>query len=132
MFMCFPCLIEKHISQSWIICNNIHAEVHPSVPSLSVCCISSLMDCGFMATLSQKKITFLLPVQIYLNHFNPSSSIHLLFLLMFCYGPALQYMNTFLTYFYQLVLFLGSNILPQCGSPDDLASALPVLLLPLL
>ncbi|KAK4818458.1 hypothetical protein QYF61_013664 [Mycteria americana] len=69
---------------------------------------------------------------IYLSHFNLSSLIHLLLILMFFSGPTLGYVKIYVTYFYKQVLYPGSNILPQRGSPDGFASALPVTLLPLL
>ncbi|KAK4822568.1 hypothetical protein QYF61_016137 [Mycteria americana] len=63
---------------------------------------------------------------IYLSHFNLSSLIHLLVVLMFLSGPTLGYMSIYVTYFYNQVLYPGSNILPQGGSPDGFASALPL------
>ncbi|KAK4807054.1 hypothetical protein QYF61_018395 [Mycteria americana] len=71
-------------------------------------------------------------VQIHLSLFNLSSLIHLLIVLMFLSGPTLGYLSIYVTYFYNQVLYLGSNILPQCCSPDGFASALPIVLLPLL
>ncbi|KAK4806906.1 hypothetical protein QYF61_012627 [Mycteria americana] len=64
-------------------------------------------------------------VQIHLSHFSLSSLIHLLVLLMFSSGLTPGYVSIYVTYFYNQVLYLGSNILPQCGSPDAFASALP-------
>ncbi|KAK4830743.1 hypothetical protein QYF61_013193 [Mycteria americana] len=60
-------------------------------------------------------------VQIPLSHFNLSSLIHLVVVLMFLSGPTLGYMSIYVTYFYNQVLYLGSNILPQCSSPDGFA-----------
>ncbi|KAK4806792.1 hypothetical protein QYF61_005588 [Mycteria americana] len=71
-------------------------------------------------------------IQIHLSHFNLSSLIHLLVVLMFLSGLTLGYMSTYVTYFYNQVLFPGSNVLPQCCSPDGFASVLPDVLLPLL
>ncbi|KAK4828998.1 hypothetical protein QYF61_001754 [Mycteria americana] len=70
--------------------------------------------------------------KIHLSHFNLSSLIHLLAVLLFFSGPGLGYVGIYMTYFYNQVLYPGSNILPQCGSPDGFASVLPVALLPLL
>ncbi|KAK4828887.1 hypothetical protein QYF61_001445 [Mycteria americana] len=52
------------------------------------------------------------------RHFNLSSLIHLLVVLMFFSVLTLGYMSIYVTNFYNQVLYLGSNILPQCGSPD--------------
>ncbi|KAK4807111.1 hypothetical protein QYF61_018452 [Mycteria americana] len=57
-------------------------------------------------------------IQIHLSHFNLSSLIHLLVVLMFLSGLTLGYMSIYVTYFYNQVLYSGSNILPQCCSPD--------------
>ncbi|KAK4807137.1 hypothetical protein QYF61_018478, partial [Mycteria americana] len=56
--------------------------------------------------------------EIHLSLFNLSSLIHLLVVLMFLSGPTLGYMSIYVTYFYNQVLYPGSNILPQCCSPD--------------
>ncbi|KAK4831081.1 hypothetical protein QYF61_015279 [Mycteria americana] len=59
----------------------------------------------------------MLPVQIHLGHFSLSSLIHLLVVLMFFSGLTLGYVGIYVTYFYDQVLYLSSNILPQCSSP---------------
>ncbi|KAK4810559.1 hypothetical protein QYF61_004522, partial [Mycteria americana] len=56
--------------------------------------------------------------QIHLSHFNLSSLIHLLVVLMFLSGLTLGNVSIYVTYFYNKVLYSGSNILPQCCSPD--------------
>lgn len=68
----------------------------------------------------------MLPIQIHLNHFNISSLINLLVILMFFSGSALGCMSIYKKYLHNQVLHLGSNTLPQCGSPDVFTSMLPV------
>ena len=51
---------------------------------------------------------------------------------MFFSGLTLGNVSIHILYFYNQVLYPGSNILPQSGSPDGFASVLPVALLPLL
>ena len=81
---------------------------------------------------SYKQFTLMLPVQIHLSHFNLGSQIHLVVVLMFFSGPTLRDMGIHVTDFYSQLFQTGSNILPQWGSPDRFASALSVVLLPLL
>ena len=80
----------------------------------------------------QKYFTLTLTVQIYFAHFNLSSSIHLLVVLMFFSGMTLWYVIAYVTYLYSYVLYQGSSIFPQCNSPYLFASVLPALLLSLL
>ncbi|KAK4831895.1 hypothetical protein QYF61_020042 [Mycteria americana] len=63
---------------------------------------------------------------IHLDHFNLRSLIHLLVVLMFFSGPTLGCVSIYMTYFYNQLLYPGSNILPQCSSPDGFTSALPL------
>ena len=81
---------------------------------------------------SYKQFTLLLPVQIHLSHFNLSSLIHLVVVLKFFSGLKLRDVGVHVMDFYNQLLQTGSNIFPQWGSPDRFASALPVVLLPLL
>jgi len=74
----------------------------------------------------------MLPVHIYLSHFNLGSLIHLLVVLMFLSGPTLRDVGVHVTDLYNQLLQLGSNILPQWGSPDGFASALSVVIFLLL
>jgi len=115
-----------------ILCNGVHGQVHPSVTSTSVCRVSSLVARGVMGPPSYKDFTLMLPVQSHLSHFNLSSLIHLLVVLMFHSGQTPRDLGVHVTDFYSQLLQPGSNILPQWGSPDRFASALPVVLLPLL
>ena len=68
----------------------------------------------------------------HLSHFNLSSLIYLVVVLMFLSGSKLRDVGVHVTHFYNPVLQTGSNILPQWGSSDRFASELPVVLLPLL
>ena len=74
-----------------------------------------------MDPLSYKEFTLILPVQIHLSYFNLSSLIHLLAVLMFLSGPTLRDVGIHVTDFYNQLLQLGSNILPngaaQIGLP---------------
>jgi len=72
----------------------------------------------------------MLPVQIYLSHFNPSRLIYLLVVVMFFSGTTLGYMSIYVTYLYNHILYQGSKIFLQCSGPDGFISALPVVLLP--
>ncbi|CAN0301293.1 unnamed protein product [Bubo scandiacus] len=69
---------------------------------------------------SYKQCTLMLPVQIHLSHFNSSSLILMLVVLMSFSGPTLGYMSKYMKYFYNRVLYLGINILPQWGIPCSL------------
>ncbi|KAK4817534.1 hypothetical protein QYF61_019452 [Mycteria americana] len=40
----------------------------------------------------------------------------------FCDSVTLGYVSTYVMYFYNQVLYLGSNILPQCSCPDEFVS----------
>ena len=100
--------------------------------SPSVCRVSSLVARGVMGPPSYKEFILMLPVQIHLSHFDLDSLIHLVVVLMFLGGPALRDVGFYVRHFYNQLLQMGSNILPQWGSPDRFASALPVVLLPLL
>lgn len=46
--------------------------------------------------------------------------------------PDLCNMSIYIIHLHNQILHRGSNILPQCGSPDGLSPVLPVILLPLL
>ena len=85
-----------------------------------------------MSPTSYKQFTLMLPVQIHLSHFNLSSLIHLIVVLMFLNGLTLGYVGTYVTRFCTQLLWLGSNTFPEFGSSGGFASALPVALLPLL
>jgi len=74
----------------------------------------------------------MLPDQTLLSHFNPGCLIHLLVVLMFFSGLTVRDVGVHVMHFYNQLLQTGSNILPQWGSPDRFASALSVVLLPLL
>ncbi|PKU38980.1 inositol -trisphosphate receptor-interacting 1 [Limosa lapponica baueri] len=56
--------------------------------------------------------------RIHLNHFNFSSPIHLLVVLMFLSGLTLGYTGIYMMYFHNRTLYPGNNILPQFSSPD--------------
>jgi len=71
---------------------------------------------------SYKQFTLMLPVQIHLSHFNLSSLIYLVVVLMFLSGPTLREVGVHVMDFYSQLLQTGSNILPQWGSPDRFAS----------
>jgi len=81
---------------------------------------------------SHKEFILMFSVQIHLRYFNLGSMIHLLVVLMFLSVPVLGDTGTRVTYFYNQLLYPGNNILPQWGSVDGFANALPVILLPLL
>ena len=81
---------------------------------------------------SYKQFTLMLPVQIHLNHFNLGSLIHLVVVVVFFSGPTLRDVGVHVAHYYNQLFQTGSNILPQWGTPDRFASALPVVLLPLL
>jgi len=82
--------------------------------------------------LSYKQFILMMPVQIHLSHFSPGSLTHVVVVLMLLSGLTLRDMGIHVTHFYNQLLQLGSNIVPQWGSPDGSASALPVVPFPLL
>jgi len=57
-----------------------------------------------MGPLSYKEFTLMLPVQIHLSHFNLSSLIHLVVVLMFFSGPTLRDVGIHVTDFYNQLL----------------------------
>ena len=81
---------------------------------------------------NNKEFTLMLPVKIHLSHFNLGSLIHPVVVFIFLSGLTLKDVGVHVTHFYNQLLQTDSNILPQWGSPDRFASALPVVLLPLL
>ncbi|GAB0183211.1 hypothetical protein GRJ2_000786400 [Grus japonensis] len=71
-----------------------------------------------MSPTSYKQFTLMWPVQIHLSHFNLSSLIHLIVVLMFLNGLTLGYVGTYVTRFYAQLLWPGGNICPEFGSSD--------------
>lgn len=71
----------------------------------------------------------LFPVQLHLSLFSSGSLVYLLLVSTFFGGMVLGEVSIYKKYFYNKVLYLGSNILPQCSSPDGLTFVLPVTLL---
>ncbi|GAB0183048.1 ribonuclease H-like [Grus japonensis] len=77
-------------------------------PSVTICIPKCYVVCQLVALQKEAssgyKLATLTYVQIYLSHFNLSSLIHLLVVLMFLSDPTLGYMGIYMTYFYNQLL----------------------------
>lgn len=79
-----------------------------------------------MSPPSQKKFILVLPVCIYLRHFNFGSLIYVLIAVILIISSTLRHMCIHMMNFHDHFLYLVRNVLPYLSSQDGFSSVLPI------